>query len=182
MIGGLCWAVKAVSLMIATVQPPVVYEIAPLFFPVAVAGLAGLLTGRRSRLVPAGLAIAALAELAAVVSVLGLFFGPPDWTPSGSTVTVLTPFITVAALGSFLGLLLVGIVTRRTGALPGRWKSLPLFLAVTAIPLLASSAVLQAINERLFELPTLLIGLEWMALGTLMAKRHPIFAGAPESA
>ncbi|NUQ32401.1 MAG: hypothetical protein HOP99_06230, partial [Dermatophilaceae bacterium] len=31
-VGGLFWAIKAAGLMIAGVQPPVVYEIAPMFF------------------------------------------------------------------------------------------------------------------------------------------------------
>ena len=53
-----------------------------------------------------------------------------------------TPFITLAALGASLGLL-VGVVIRRTAWLPGRWAVLPMFLALTAIPLVAFSVVLQ---------------------------------------
>jgi hypothetical protein len=107
-----------------------------------------------------------------VVSVLGRFLGPPEWSPTGSTVTILTPFITFAALGSFASLLLVGIVIRRTHSLPGWWAAVPVVVAVTAVPLILLSPVLQMINERLFNVPTLLIGCEWIALGAAMASRR----------
>jgi hypothetical protein len=168
--------------VIGGVQPPVVYEIAPVFFPVAVIGLYGLLDGNRSRLAHAGLAFAGIGELCALVSVLGLYVGPAEWSPTGETVTVLTPFITLSALGAIVGILLVGIVTRRTAALPGRWKGYPMFLALSVIPLIASSAAFQAINPRLFELPTLLIGLEWMVLGAVVARGYPSFVRGPASA
>lgn len=169
-VGGVFWAMKATGLMVAGVQPPVVYEIAPVFFPVAVLGLYASLDERRSRLARAGLVVAGVAELCALVSVLGLYLGPAEWTPAGDTVTVLTPFIALSALGSIVGVLLVGVVVRRTAALPGRWKDYPVILAASVIPLIASSAFFQALNPRLFELPTLLIGLEWMALGVVVAR------------
>ena len=185
-VGGLLWAVKAAAIMITRVQPPIVYEIAPLFFPIAVVGLYALLNGRRSWLALAGLASACAAELAAVASVLGLFLGPAEWTPTGSEgsrpVTVLTPFIALAAYGALLGLLLVGIVIRRAASLPGKWAALPMFLAATAIPLIFLGVVLQAINERLFELPTLIIGLEWIALGAAMVRHSRFAARTPASA
>lgn len=88
--------------------------------------------------------------------------------------TVLTPFIVLSALGAIIGLFLVGTVVRRTASLPGRWKGYPRFLALSVLPLIASSALLQAINPRLFELPTLLVGLEWIVLGAVMARPGPV--------
>ncbi|NUR15634.1 MAG: hypothetical protein HOQ13_04900 [Dermatophilaceae bacterium] len=181
-VGGLFWAIKAAGLMIAGVQPPVVYEIAPMFFPVAVLGLYNLLEGNRSRLARAGLTLAGIAELCAVVSVLGMYMGPAQWIPTGDTVTVLTPFITLAAVGSIVGTLLVGIVIRRTASLPDRWKSYPMGLALSVIPLIASSALFQALNRRLFELPTLVIGLEWIVLGAVMARQRPALLRGSASA
>ena len=96
-VGGLCWVVKGGWILITGWQPRVIYEVAPLFFPVA-AGALFFLPGVRSRLATVGLVVAGLAELAAVLSVLGFFLGPPDWQPTGSTVTVLTPWITLSAL------------------------------------------------------------------------------------
>jgi len=94
-IGGLCWAVKAAALITTRMQPPVIYDVAPLFFPVAVVGLSALLLDRRARKARGGSVSACVAELAAVVSVLGLFLGPVDWTPTSGVgsrpVTILTP-------------------------------------------------------------------------------------------
>ena len=177
MVGGLFWAMKATGLMVAGVQPPVVYEIAPVFFPIVVFGLYGLLDGHRSRLARAGVALAGIAELCAIVSVLGQYLGPAEWTPTADTVTVLTPFIALSALGGVVALLLVGIVIRRTASLPGRWKGYPMYLAISVIPLIASSALFQAINPRLFELPTLVIGLEWIVLGAVMLRRQSVIRG-----
>ncbi|GAA2470838.1 hypothetical protein [Terrabacter carboxydivorans] len=183
MLGGLFWAMKATGLMVARYQPPVVYEIAPIFFAFAVIGLHASLGASRSRLARAGLVLAGIAELCAVVAALGQFLGPADWIPTGDTVTVLTPFITLSMLGSVAGLLLVGLVVRRTAALPGRWAGYPLALAISVIPLIASSAVFQAIHPRLFELPTLVVGLGWIVLGAVMARRPPTRPGEhPEDA
>jgi hypothetical protein len=87
----------------------------------------------------------------------------------------------MSALGVIVALLLVGIVIRRTASLPGRWKGYPMVLAISVIPLIASSALFKAINPRLFELPTLVIGLEWIVLGAVMTGRTSFVRG-PASA
>jgi hypothetical protein len=155
-----------------------------LFFPLGVVGLYALLDGPRSRLAFAGLVSVGCAELAALVAVIGGFLGPPEWAPNTDTPTVLSPFLAAAAFGTLLGLLLVGIVVRRTQALPGRWAVLPIFLALTLVPLIGMGIPLKAINPRLFELPTFLIGCEWMALGGAIMGNRPghAAAGLPASA
>lgn len=55
-------------------------------------------------------------------------------------------------------------------------------LAATTIPLIVFRVVLQAINERLFELPTLFIGLEWIALGAAMVRTSRFTTRTPASA
>jgi hypothetical protein len=52
-----------------------------------------------------------------------------------------------------------------------------MYLAISVIPLIASSALFQAINPRLFELPTLVIGLEWIVLGAVMLRRQSVVSG-----
>ena len=39
MIGGLFWAVKAVAIMVTRVEPPILFDVAALLFPMAVMGL-----------------------------------------------------------------------------------------------------------------------------------------------
>lgn len=39
MIGGLFWAVKAVAILVAGVEPPILFDVAALLFPMAVYGV-----------------------------------------------------------------------------------------------------------------------------------------------
>jgi len=87
LVGGLCWMVKGGWILVTGSQPPVIYEVAPLFFPVA-AGALFLLPGVRSRLATAGLVAASTAELAAVLLVLGLYLALPVRAPSRQEVAM----------------------------------------------------------------------------------------------
>lgn len=95
MVGGLLWVVKGAAIIATRMQPPVVFEVAPLFFAFAVVGLYDHLAVPRPHLAVAGLAVAWVAEAAALVAVVGQYLGPADWTPTATSVTLLTPFITV---------------------------------------------------------------------------------------
>ena len=139
-VGGACWAVKAAGILITGVQPPVIYDVAPLFFPVTVLGLYSLLDAPRSGSARSGLVLACCAELAALILVVGLLVGPPEWSPNGNTVTVLTPFTAVASLATLVGLCLLGVVVRRTRALTGWWATLPVLLSFPPFLLLAVGA------------------------------------------
>jgi hypothetical protein len=169
LIGGLCWVVKGGWILVTGWQPPVIYEVAPLFFPVA-AGALFVLPGVRSRLATVGLAMASIAELAAVLAVLGFFLGPPDWQPTGSTVTVLTPWITLSALGTSVSLVLLGVPVRRARALPGWTRNLPLLIGAGAIPVLAVGGLLELLRTHLIEVSTVVIGLGWVALAMALAR------------
>lgn len=170
--GGLCWVVKGGWILVTGWQPPVIYEVAPLFFPVA-AGALFLLPGVRSRHATVGLVVANIAEFAAVLSVLGLYLGPPDWQPTGSTVTVLTPWITLSALGTYLSLVLVGVPVRRARALPGWSRNLPLLIGVGAIPVLVVGGLLELVRAHLIEVSTVVIGLGWVALAVALSRAAP---------
>ena len=172
LVGGLCWVVKGGWILATGWQPPVIYEVAPLFFPVA-AGALFVLPGVRSRLATVGLVVASTAEVAAVLSVLGLFFGPPEWQPTGSTVTVLTPWITLSALGTFVSLVLLGVPVRRARALPGWRRNLPLLIGVGAIPALAVGGLLELMRTHLIEVSTVAIGLGWVALAVALRRVAP---------
>lgn len=129
-----------------------------------------VLPGVRSRLATVGLAMASIAELAAVLAVLGFFLGPPDWQPTGSTVTVLTPWITLSALGTSVSLVLLGVPVRRARALPGWTRNLPLLIGAGAIPVLAVGGLLELLRTHLIEVSTVVIGLGWVALAMALAR------------
>ena len=144
LVGGLCWVVKGGWILVTGWQPSVIYEVAPLFFPVAVGALF---------VVPG--------------------VGPPEWQPTGSTVTVLTPSITLSALGTFVSLVLLGVPVRRARALPGWRRNLPLLIGVGAIPALAVGGLLELMRTHLIEVSTVAIGLGWVALAVALRRVAP---------
>ncbi len=169
--GGACWVIKASTILLTGQQPPIFFEAAFVLFPVALLGLYAALGRRGGRLATWGLVLAVAAEVSAVVVRLGVLFGPDDLMPREDTVTALTPFIVLAGLGTFTGLLLLGLAVHRTRALPGRWRTLPLALAVSAVPLMLIGGLLEAVNERLLEIPITLLGVAWVALGVVLARQ-----------
>ncbi len=105
---------------------------APLSFAVA-AGALFALPGVRSRLATISLVGVGIAELDVVISVLRLYLSPPHWRPTASTVTLLTPWITLAALGTFVSLIRSAFLSGAR-ALPGWSRNLPLVIGIGAIP------------------------------------------------
>lgn len=68
----------------------------------------------------------------------------------------------LATLGS---LLLLGVAVRRAGLLPRPWDLLPLALGALTFPLLAIAGAFAGVNERLLEVPVVIVGAAWVALG-----------------
>ncbi len=88
--------------------------------------------------------------------------------PSEDEITLLTPFIAIAGFGTFAALFALGVAVRRAGALAAPYTSLPWAMGLAAIPLLIVGGALDAVSERLFELPIALFGLGWIALGVAL--------------
>ncbi len=87
--------------------------------------------------------------------------------------------IPLTALSIFVGLVLLGIAVRRADALPGRWRSLPLAIGAGGFPLMiVVGGVLEALSERLLEIPLVVLGLAWIALGYAIC-HAPDSHGAP---
>jgi hypothetical protein len=169
-VAGACWVVKAAGILLTGEQPPILFEAGYVLFPVALVGLYATMGRRGGRLALCGLVLAVTTEVSAVVVGFGVLFGPDDWMPSEDTVTVLTPFFVLAGVGTFAALLLLGLAVRRTRALAGRWQILPLALAVSAVPLMVIGGALEVVNERLLEVPILLLGVAWIGLGVVVAR------------
>jgi len=178
-VAGVCWVIKAAGIFLSGAQPPILFEAAFVLFPVALVGLYAALGPRGGRSAMCGLVLAVAAEVSAVVVGLGVLFGPADLMPREDSVTVLTPFIVLAGLGAFAGLLLLGLAVRRTRALPGPWRTLPLALAVSAVPLLMLGGALEVVSERLLEVPIVLLGVGWVALGVVLAQHGAVHDTSP---
>ena len=149
MVGGLMWVVKGGSILLTGQQPPVVFEAAMPLFALGLLGLHARLDGRRGPLGKAGVLIA-YAALASAAIVL---------------MTPLAPFYAVAGFGPFLGLVLVGSATLQARIFPSPWSALPLALGLGGPLLILAGGGLALINERLLEIPIVLVGLAWMLLG-----------------
>lgn len=148
-IGGLMWVVKGMSILLTGDQPPVVFGAAMLFFAVGLLGLGARLGERRGPLGKAGVVVAYIVVVSAVVAFAA----------------ELTPFIAVAGFGPFIGLVLLGSATSRAGIFPSPWSALPLAMGLGGPLLILAGGGLALINERLLEVPIVLIGCAWMLLG-----------------
>jgi len=165
MLGGVMWVFKGGAIMLTGEQPPVVFGAALPLFAAGLVGLHARLGGRGGRLGKTGLLLAYAALSSALVALVGLTLAPARWVPNEDSVTLLTPFIVLAGFGPFVGLVLLGIATLRVKAMPAPWSALPLVMGAGAFPLMLVGGVLELVNERLFELPIVLLGFAWVLLG-----------------
>jgi hypothetical protein len=137
-----------------------------LLFPIGLLGLYGLLNGGGGRLATAGLLLAAFFFVTLVLLGLGWLLLPDDMQPQEEE------FVFPMSLGfvvAFLALLgsgmALGLAVWRAKALPTGWRALPLALVVLPFPLIGVGAVLQTVDERLEEIPIVLLGIGWVTLG-----------------
>ena len=165
MLGGVLWVFKGGAIILTGEQPPVVFEAALPLFAAGLVGLHARLGGRGGRLGRTGLLLAYAALASALVALVGLTLGPAGWVPNEESVTLLTPFIVLAGFGPFVGLVLLGIATLRVKAMPAPFSALPLVMGASAVPLMLMGGILELVNERLVELPIVLLGFAWVLLG-----------------
>ncbi len=165
MLGGVLWVFKGGAIMLTGEQPPVVFSAALPLFAAGLVGLHARLGGRGGRLGRTGLLVAYVALASALVTLVGETLAPVGWVPDEDSVTPLTPFIVLAGFGPFVGLVLLGIATLRVKAMPAPWSALPLVMGAGAVPLMLVGGILELVNERLFELPIVLLGFAWVLLG-----------------
>ena len=184
MLGGALWVVKGGGVILTGDQPPT-FEPALFLFGVGLLGLYARLDGRGGRVGRAGGVMACMAVASAMVTAIAALVAPA-WMPDGEgDITPLTPAITLAGLGTFLGLSLLGIATLRAKVLSPGWNALPLAMGVSAVPLMLIGGILEVFSDRLFELPIVLLGLAWMMLGYALwsnrdeQQRATAGAGAP---
>jgi len=157
MTGGSMWIIKGVSILLTGDQPPIVFEAAMPLLAVGVVGLGARLGG------PLGVAGAVVACVAAASAVVGLS-------------TELAPFIAVAGFGPFLGLILVGSAALQARLFPSPWNALPLALGLGGPLLVLAGGGLALLNERLLEVPIVIIGLAWVILGYSMLSERNVMS------
>lgn len=174
LLGGAAWTIKGGAILLSGNQPPYLFEAAPTLFALGQLGLAALLPEGAGRLRRIGIALAALSGLAGVLAVFML--------ESASDESSFSPWVFASFLSNLAALIVLGIAVRRSAvsASPLRW--LPLGLGIMTFPLVAVGGALEQINDRLLEVPLVLLGLAWIRLGCLIAfARSAAFQAVPSS-
>jgi hypothetical protein len=145
LVGGLAWVIKGGAILVADVQPPLAFEIAPPLFGLSLLGVAHLALGGIRRGVVVTLAW--LAVVAGLVALLGEVLDE-DWDAA----------IAVSSLALLIGQLTLA----RSGRAPA---PLTFWIGVSTLPALAVGGALAEIDERLLEIPLVGVGLAWMLVG-----------------
>ncbi len=162
--GGAAWVVKGLAILTTGDQPPLAFQIGVPLFAISLLGLYAVLDRHDRRatagVIAAGLAIS-LALAAAAMRVVA-----PALAPQGEEFTPLSALTLGSALCVVSALVLLGLVSRRSGRL--RWRALPFWMGVLLVPGFLAGGALAEIDERLLEVPLVLFAIAWIALGCSM--------------
>lgn len=160
-VGGLFWVIKASAILLVEVQPPLIFEVAPLFFALGLLGLYLQLPPSAGRLGLTGVVIASVALVARLAATIYEAMPGARISTGDDFVFPYSLFVLIGTLGIFLSLLLLGMATLRSRGLPPPFHVLPLAVGCFAM-LFSATAALH------IEVPILLIGCLWLFLGCII--------------
>jgi hypothetical protein len=151
-LSGAAWVAKSTAILIFGDQPPLLFEIGPLFFGLGLLGVASstMTRGRRRA------AVVGLATASAAAGLLALLLDRPD---------AINPALVASTLTLLAGLWTVP----RNAAWPA---PLTWWIGIALIPALLAGGVLSLVQEDLVEVPLLCIGVAWMTVGGALLRRH----------
>ena len=162
------WAAKGLAILLTGNQPPLLFELPLLLFPIGLLGLHRRLPGQQERWGTFGGAFAWFALVAAAATGITRGVGRDD-APD----LVVSAGIALTALATVVGLVLLGMAAKRAHLCPGRWRSLPLLLGICIVPgLTVVGGALATPHERLLEVPLVAIAVGWILLGGAVALSH----------
>lgn len=158
-IGGLLWATKSVAILATGLQPDYIFELAPSLLALASLGLvlAWYREGSGTRF---HVGLATLAVVAAGTASL-------SYALTGDDEGLFGPAMMIATLSMIVILFWVGRPLWRTRD-GGLWRAIPYPLAWSFVIALPLGGLLAALNERLLEIPLLVISIEWIWLGAAL--------------
>jgi hypothetical protein len=155
--GGALWGIKSLAILLTGDQPPLVFELAPPLFGLAVAALAfDRRHGSRAR---GALVLGCVGVVAGTTAFLSDLAGEL-WGPT----------IALAMIAVLVGLILLGTGSGRSPIGSVEWVALA--IGLVTVPALLVGGALSLIDERLLELSLLLLAGMWIWLGGLMLRRE----------
>lgn len=157
-VGGLFWAVKAGAILLLNYQPPLIFEVAQILFVVGLIGLYIRLEGRSGRVGKAGVFIALLALAARLGATVYEFLPGAVISTDEQFIFPYSLFVFLGGVGSFIGLILLGVASIQAKMMPSPWNAVPLIAGLLSLPI-AMTGLLH------IEVPILLIGLAWIGVG-----------------
>lgn len=165
LLGGSFWLIKGLSILATGIQPPLLFEIAPLLLALGLVGLHARLGGRGGKPAMIGLILAVISASLNVVSLI-------NFSTLGEE--SFSPWIFGGFLANLASLIFLGLRSARiSGVLPNRARWLPLILGISTFPLVIIGGImLEPINERFLEVPLVLIALAWIYLGYQIASQQ----------
>ncbi len=160
-LGGLCYVIKGGVILVTGDQPPVLFELATVLLAL---GLRALYLRLRDVGRGGGVAgpLTTVVLVAATISTVGSLSTREDTAAVGVA-------LAVSSLGLVVGLVVLGRIARRDPELAPGWRDVPWALGLATIPLIMVGGALESLDERLLEIPLVLIGVGWMAVGQLVA-------------
>lgn len=157
-VGGVLWVIKGSAILLGYPQPAYLFEVAPLLFALVALGLARWMPPGRARNIAVLLAATAgVLCLAAVASYL----------VSGE---VLGPALGLGVLGLTVALAIVGRALRDRSRALG---AAAFVLGAGTVPAVMVGGALATIDERLLEVPIVLLGAMWMATAGALVHVDP---------
>lgn len=155
LLGGSAWSVKSLVILAGGDQPPLMFEVAPALFGIALLSIAhsAMPIGRR-RTAAMGLAVVSIGAgfVAGVTEVVGEVAG--------------------AAIAASSLALVVGLVTLDRHQPPP--TRLGWWIGVAMLPAVFVGGMLSEIDERLLELPLVCLGVAWLFVGwAILEQRDP---------
>jgi hypothetical protein len=171
-VGGLLMLIKGSVILLIGIQPPYIFEIAPLFLGIGLWGLYLCLPPTaRGRLAQAGLVFAIATAVSAPIHLWAELFAP-QFIPQEDTVTIITPFVVLGGIGAMVSAFLLGILIWRNRAISPAWLPLAIplgFIFLMILFIIAEEALGEtAVVERLLEIPIVILGIGWVWLGLII--------------
>jgi hypothetical protein len=162
LIGAALWVYKGVAILVSGNQPDHAFQVTPFFFGVAAVTLLYAVIGGIER--PRWLLVtfAWLAVTAGAIAAVSHFAGKED------------DFGDLGYLVNFLSILILLFMIRgdiRRKKLLPRWSFTPSLLAWELLLVLPVGAALEAINERLLEIPLVIAAGGWVLLSISVLSR-----------